>query len=268
MANTKVKAVLFDLGDTVLNFGKLKTAELFRRGAERSYEFLKSAGQPVCGLKQYCYRNLISIRLHYFLSSVTKRDFDSLELLRKIGTKAGYKLDENQWLNLAWLWYQPLSERATVEPDIVETLSALKALGLKLAILSNTFINAGSLEKHLQKFDILRFFPVRLYSYQFPFRKPDARIFQAAAEKIAEPLKNVMFVGDRIDNDARPAIKAGMQATLKKAHTNIGREIPQGIWKIDKLCELPDLIRSINAKSDSPEPSDETAAVNTYTRSV
>ncbi len=259
---------MFDLGDTVLNFGKVKTAELFRRGAERSYEFLKSAGQPVSGFRQYCYRNLISVRLHYFLSSATKRDFDSLELLRKIGIKAGYKLDDDQWQHLAWLWYEPLSERATVEPDIVETLNALKALGLKLGIVSNTFISRTSLEKHLEKFDILRFFSVHLYSYQFPFRKPDLRIFTAAAEKIAEPLKNIMFVGDRIDNDAKPAIKAGMQATLKKAHTNIGREIPQGIWEIDKLCELPGLIRSINAQSDSAEPADETAAVNTYTRSV
>src|SRR4030042_6821581 len=94
------------------------------------------------------------------------------------------------------------------EPETKETLAALKDNGLKLGILSNTFVHGTSLEKHLQQLGVLGFFTVRLYSYEFPFRKPDARIFKAALERIGEPAENILYVGDRIDKDIKPAIKS------------------------------------------------------------
>ena len=56
-----------------------------------------------------------------------------------------------------------------------------------------------------------------------------------------------MFVGDRIDNDIKAAVKAGMTAVLKAAYTNAGKKSPKGVWKINQLSELPGLIEKINA---------------------
>ena len=137
---------------------------------------------------------------------------------------------------------------ATVEPDIKETLTKLKNSGLKLGIVSNTFVSGDSLEKHMEQVGILNFFEPRMYSYQFDFRKPDARIFRIAAERIGEAAENILFVGDRINMDIRPAIKIGMQAALKTAHTNKGKKIPEAAWKINHISELPDLIEKINKK--------------------
>ena len=248
MPDRKIKAVLFDLGETLLNFGEVNTTRLFKKGAKLSYDFLKGCGQPVGSFKYYCWRNLIALRLRQWLASITRRDFNSLVLLRGVGTKRGIKLDRQQWRHFAWLWYEPLSQLSRVEPGIAETLAALKNLGLKLGIVSNTFVTANSLDKNLERFGILDFFPVRIYSYEFNFRKPDARIFKAAAEKMGEMPQNIMFVGDRIDKDVQPAVKVGMWAVLKAAYTNIGKKIPQGIWKVDELAELPGLIKRINAE--------------------
>lgn len=248
MPDRKIKAVLFDLGETLLNFGEVNTTRLFKKGAKLSYDFLKGCGQPVGSFKYYCWRNLIALRLRQWLASITRRDFNSLVLLRGVGTKRGIKLDRQQWRHFAWLWYEPLSQLSRVEPGIAETLAALKNLGLKLGIVSNTFVTASSLDKNLERFGILDFFPVRIYSYEFNFRKPDARIFKAAAEKMGEMPQNIMFVGDRIDKDVQPAVKVGMWAVLKAAYTNIGKKIPQGIWKVDELAELPGLIKRINAE--------------------
>ncbi len=242
----EVRAVLFDLGETLLNFGKVNIAELFSIGARLSYDFLKGLGQPLSSFSRYRRRNLITIRLHYLLSNIIGRDLDSMKLLKKIHTKNGVRLDEKQWQQLAWLWYEPLSKQAQVEPNIVETLTALEGLGLKLGIVSNTFISAGSLDRHLQQFGILKFFPVRLYSCQFAYKKPDIRIFRAAAEKIGEPAENIVFVGDRINKDIKPAIKAGMRAVLKTAYTNTAMRPPNGVRKINRLAELPRLIEKIN----------------------
>jgi len=246
----KIRAVLFDLGETLLNFGKVNTGRLFLEGAKLSYDFLKSCGQPVGNFQYYCWRNLIAMRIRYLLSNITKNDFNSLALLRGIGIKKGMRLDGQQWRHFAWLWYEPLSKVATTEPDIKETLTALKNSGLKLGIISNTFVNGCSLEKHLEQEGILDFFTVRIYSYEFDFRKPDARIFKVAAEKIGEMMENILFVGDRIDSDIRPAIRNGMQAALKTAYTNTGKKTPRGAWRINQLSELPDLIEKINAAAD------------------
>ena len=249
MSERRVKAVLFDLGETLLNFGRVNMGRLFRQGARLSYEFLISCGQPAGSFGCYCWRNLMSLRCHWWLSNITGRDFDALALLRRIGTKRGIKLDEQQWQHLSWLWYEPLSKVGRVEPKTKETLTALKKLGLKLGIVSNTFIAASSLDKHLEQLGILDFFEVRLYSYQFNFRKPDARIFEVAAKRIGETLENILFVGDRIDKDVKATAKTGMQTILKEAYTNTGKKVPKGTRKISRLSELPGLIETINAEA-------------------
>jgi HAD superfamily hydrolase (TIGR01509 family) len=143
-----------------------------------------------------------------------------------------------------------LSRIGRLEPGIKETLTAIKKLGIKLGIVSNTFVHCSSLERHLEQLSILGFFSARVYSSEVKFRKPDVRIFKAAAEKIGEKLENIMFVGDRIDTDIRPAMKAGMQAVLKTAYTNSGRKAPEGAWEIRQLSELPGIIEEINGGSE------------------
>lgn len=247
MPNKMIKAVLFDLGETLLNFGKVDKSRIFQQGARLSYDFLKSQGQPVGNFKYYYWRNLMYLRVRHWLSNITRRDFDALALLKEVGTKKGIKLNEQQWQHLAWLWYKPLSKVGTAEPKTKETLTLLRELGLKLGVVSNTFVNAQSLDKHLEQLGILDFLPVRLYSYEFDFRKPDARIFRAAAEKIGEMFENILFVGDHINKDVKAAMKTGMHAVLKAAYTNAGKKTPNGAVKITQLAELPALIEKINA---------------------
>lgn len=247
MADTKIEAVLFDLGETLIDFGKADTNELLQKGAELSYKFLESISQEVGSFKSYCRYSLLHLRIRYIFSNIIDRDFDVLALLKKIGARRCVKLSERQWQDLAWQWYKPLRQIASVETDIVQTLAALKKSGLKLGIVSNTFINKCTLEKHLAEFGILDFFDELMYSYEFKFRKPHSRIFAAAAKRIGCPNSNIMFVGDRVNKDILPALKAGMHPVLKTAYTNKGKKLPKGAWQIDKLCELPQLLGKINS---------------------
>lgn len=246
--DTKTKAILFDLGETLLSFGRVEPGKIFRQGAKRTYEYLSQLGKSVGDFKHYCRRNLTTIRIWYWLSFATGKDFDTLKLLKKINVRKGIELAENQWRHLVWLWYEPLSKVAGAEPDITQTLTKLKQMSLKLGILSNTFINGCALDKHLEQFGLLDFFEVRLYSYQFGFRKPDKRIFKAAAEKIGAKPEEIVFVGDRIDKDIRPAMKVGMTAVLKQAFTNHGKRLPVGAFSINRISELPALIEQIDLK--------------------
>ena len=157
----KIKAVLFDLGETLLNFGNVRTTTVFRQSARLTYDYLKNCAQPVGNFGWYYLRNLIAIRVRSLWSDITGRDFDALSVLKKSGVKRGFNLSEEQWRQLGWLWYEPLSKLAKIEPTLKETLATLKKMGLKLGILSNTFISAGSLDRHLAQLGILDFFPCR-----------------------------------------------------------------------------------------------------------
>ena len=246
MAANKIKAVLFDLGETLLNFGKVDTTALFAKAGRISYDYLKDRSQPVPSFKSYLWRNLFAIKLHAIVSGITGNDFDSLPALKKYGKRKGFNLTDQQWQDINWSWYKPLRDVATTEPDLPETLSALQDMGLKLGILSNTFINESSLDRHLEEEGIKNFFPLRIYSYQYRFRKPDKRIFLAAADQIGVAPENILFIGDRIDNDVKGALKAGMRPILKTAYTNKGKIPPDGTPIIDHISQLPAIINETN----------------------
>jgi len=246
MAYDRIQAVLFDLGDTILNFGKVNTTKAFLAGARLSHAFLKERRQPAAWFPWYFARNLIRLRIKYFISDFTHRDFNSLEVLRAVGTRQGVVLTPAQWDEFAWLWYEPLSRCAQVEPDLQRTLAALRYSGLKLAIVSNTFVSRTSLERHLGQLGLLEFFPTQLYSYEYHFRKPSTELLRIAAGKVGVGLANCVFVGDRIDNDIVPALASGMHAVLKDAHTNAGKATPKGARRIRRLSELPALIEELD----------------------
>jgi len=252
MANDEIKAVLFDLGDTILNFGRVETTRAFLQGAKDSHAFLKEHRQPVGNLPWYFLRNLVRLRIKHLVSNITHRDFDSLEVLRKIGARQGIELSVEQWEQFAWLWYEPLGRRAEIEEDLHKTLTELQRRGLKLGIVSNTFVNRASLERHLRQLDLLDFFAVQLYSYEHRFRKPDIEMFRVAAERIGATAQSTAFVGDRIDKDVLPALASGMKAVLKDAYTNAGKATPPGAWRIARLSELPGVIERINAGAAEP----------------
>jgi len=248
MHKNKIKAVLFDLGETLLTFSKLDINALFKQGAHLTYDYLKQNNQPTGNFTIYYWLNLIAVRLRYLLSFITKNDFDSLDMLKKIGSRKSVNLTPQQWEHLAWLWYEPLSKLASTEPNLIRTLQTLKQAGLKLAVVSNTFVASSSLDKQLKQVGILDFFDFTLYSYQLDFRKPDPRIFEIAARKIGEKPQNILFVGDRIDNDIIPAMKAGMTAALKINSKNNKKKTPPAALKINQISDLPSLIAEINQK--------------------
>lgn len=240
--------MLFDFGETLVNFGMLNGLEIFKQGARLSYDFLRSCGCRVGNFQVYLWRSLLSLRFNYLISNITGNDFNALQLLKTVAAKKGINLTPDQWRQLIWLWYEPLYKVGRFEADIAETLSQLKKAGLKLGIISNTFVNGSVLERHLEQLGILDFFQTRLYSYQFKFRKPDPRIFIAAADKIGERLPYILYVGDRVDKDIRPALQLDMHAVLKNAYTNDGCKLPEGAWRINQLSELTALVKKINGE--------------------
>ena len=241
-----IKAVLLDLGETLLTYGKVDVLSVFNQACRQSYDYLKGAGQPVGSFRSYTMRNLFSIRFRCLVSFITGNDFDSLDLMKKLGQKHGFNLTEAQWEHVSWIWYDAIGKLAKVEPDISDTLEKLRAMNLKIGILSNTFVHSSTLINHLKQLNLWHFFDEAVFSYEFRFRKPSKKIFLATAEKIGIEPQNILFVGDRVWADIKGSMNAGMTAVLKNAYTNYGKRTPKGSYKIENLSELPALIEKIN----------------------
>jgi putative hydrolase of the HAD superfamily len=248
MSETRIKAVLFDLGETLILYGRISRTWAFYRGARLSYDFLRDLQQPVGRFATYLAENAVRLRWETFRSHCAGRDFDALDLFRRVGARKGIHLEPDQWEALAWRWYEPLAEAAMIEPHTREMLATLRGQGFKLGILSNTFVPASCLDRHLAQLGLLEFFPIRLYSYQVPFRKPNLGIFRLAAEQLGEQPEHILYVGDRIDCDMRPALQLGMHPVLRSAYTNRGKAAPPGTRALHHLADLPPLVEAVQAE--------------------
>lgn len=250
LSGRRIEAVIFDLGDTLLHFGTLSKGQLIEEAMRRSYAYLQEHNQPAGPFRTYRLLHLWGMRWYLLRSWVTGKDFNSLELLATYSMKNGMTLTPEQLEELNWRWYEKLAEAGVVEPGTAEALGSLKAMGLDLGVLSNTFIHKSSLERHLEQEGLLHFFPVRLYSYEFPWRKPHVKIFQEAAKRVGVAPEKILFVGDLIHKDVAGALAAGMEAALKVGPSNAGRTVPRGVHCIDKIADLPALIKAIESQSE------------------
>ncbi len=238
----EIRGILFDLGDTLLDFGPVDTIGLFEQGARLTYERLGELGVSLPSFSTYHRRQLWAVRWAYIKSHITRREFDSLYVLCRLAKSMGHSLPADELAELAWLWYRPLSRQATVEPHVPETLQAFAEGETVLGVVSNTFIPASVLDRHLSELGLLKWLPIRVYSCEARFRKPHPKIFAQALAKTGLAASQVAFVGDSPKADVYGAARAGMVTVLKDP---TGRRKPYRIaprYRIASLAELPGII--------------------------
>lgn len=87
--------------------------------------------------------------------------------------------------------------------------------------------------------------------------KPDPKFFVRVAEVAPHDHSEILYVGDRVDNDLRPAVAAGMHTALIHRgpwgtiqwNTAEARELPT--FRIESLAELPEAIKKFNERVHS-----------------
>ncbi|HDZ20803.1 hypothetical protein LCGC14_0269170 [marine sediment metagenome] len=233
-----VRGILFDLGDTLLDFGDVDVNREFEEGTRLAYDYLRKLGHPLPPFGRYHRTQLWAVRWYYFLSHLRGRDFNSLDLIGGLSNRMGHDLTHEQLIDLASLWYEPVRRRATMEPGTLDMLEQFTQQGVKLGLLSNTFIPSEVLDRHLQQVGLLEFLPVRIYSCLSEYRKPHPSIFAEAATAIDLPAESLLFVGDSLKADVAGANRAGMISVLKDP---TGRRKHWRITPRHRICRLTDL---------------------------
>jgi len=239
-----IRGILFDLGDTLLDFGDVNINELFRKGSRLAYDYQAARDHNLPPFERYNRQQMRAVRWKYFLSHITRREFSALDLIDHMNRRAGRKLPREELVQLAWLWYQPLGEQATLEPNLRRTLIDLRGMGLKLGLLSNTFIPGEVLDRHLRQLNLLDLLPVRIYSCDVGVRKPNRRIFELALQRLDVPAPQTLFVGDSPRADIRGANRAGLVSVLKDPSGKYADSSIRSVYRIRRIEELKQILSS------------------------
>ncbi len=248
-----LRAILFDLGDTLIDFSPMDTRAVFRRAAEQTYHHLAGKSLKLPSLRDYTRGQLRALRWGYLRAKITGREFNSLDRLRDFCESQSLRLSVSELNDLAWNWYQPITEHSSVEAEAPALLAGLVARGLKMAVISNTFVPGSAMDRHLEMFSLLDFFPVRIYSSEVGVRKPARRIFELALSQLGVRGNESMFVGDLVKTDIGGARRAGMVTVLKQPWgTHRARRHADHI--IHRLADLAPIIDRIQPGSGSSEP--------------
>jgi putative hydrolase of the HAD superfamily len=123
--------------------------------------------------------------------------------------------------------------------DVVPTLDALTARGLKLGVISNW---DERLRPLLEQLKLAGYFEVIVVSREVRASKPSRAIFQQAVRRLGLPSEAVLHVGDSRSMDVRGARAAGLSALLLEraaCGARAGR-----IKSLRELCGLPDRVIS------------------------
>ncbi|MFJ9814404.1 HAD family hydrolase [Streptomyces sp. NPDC101151] len=132
--------------------------------------------------------------------------------------------------------------------DVRPALAKLRSDGLWLGIAGNQTVRAGRILRELFSRDV----DLIGTSDDWGASKPDLEFFKQVAEAVPFDVDEILYVGDRCDNDIRPARQTGMQTALVHRgpwatiqwSTGEARELPT--FRVESLQELPVLIGQFN----------------------
>ncbi|MEU4552250.1 HAD family hydrolase [Micromonospora violae] len=132
-------------------------------------------------------------------------------------------------------------------PDARGCLTALRAQGLLVGLAGNQPAHA---ESTLRALDLA--VDVIGTSHGWGVAKPAPAFFERVVDAGGGDASSILYVGDRPDNDAGPALAAGMKACLiRRSPWGHILDIPavseRCLFRIDSLDELPSLVAKHNA---------------------
>lgn len=138
-----------------------------------------------------------------------------------------------------------VGDRITAEdlyPDAVPCLRELHDAGYQIGVVGNQPARA---EAALSGFGL----PLDLVgsSQGWGVAKPDVRFFERIASELDLPAAEIAYVGDRLDNDIRPAAAAGMQPIFIRRGPwawiqSPVDDSPEAVLTVNSLAQLPDAL--------------------------
>lgn len=201
-----VRAVLFDMGGTLVHPDWERLARLVSAGAGREFvaeQLGRKFKEMMCSVDASMQRGEPPAEDTKQRNWVFRRVYRALDMDAATCELLCGQLDATHAER--HLWSAPDAEAPAV-------LAALKKAGLRVAVISNT--EDGRLEELLDLVELKSHFDFFIDSYIVGRRKPDAAIFQLALSRLEIEPGEAVYIGDSYGHDALPALAVGMRAVL------------------------------------------------------
>lgn len=121
--------------------------------------------------------------------------------------------------------------------DALPCLATLRARGLRLGA-------AGNMYSHHEEF-LRPHVDFVGSSERWGVEKPDTGFFAHVVEEAGVPADEILYVGDRVDNDVVPARAAGLQAIRIRRGGHAQVESPADVVTVASLAELPEALERV-----------------------
>jgi HAD superfamily phosphatase (TIGR01668 family) len=243
-----VKAVIFDLGNTLLYFDG-DWQEVFSRADQGLFECLVGAGLD---LDKDAFTTTFRHRLaeYHHQRELDYKEHSTYWILEDTLSELGYQDIDNAILRDGLIaMYAASQEFWTPEEDLLPMMEQLKASGYRIGLLSNAG-DDKDVQMLVDKGNIRPYLEYVLTSAAGGIRKPDSRIFELAIQMFGLSADEVVMVGDTLGADILGANRMGIYSiwVTRRADTPANRELQKTIKPdavIETLADLPDLLDSL-----------------------
>jgi putative hydrolase of the HAD superfamily len=247
----RIRGVIFDLGGTLVDWPDWDTAAEERWG--QAHDFWRGLRQDAdLPARSLFVRAMREAELAHWRRVEGEYWSGPAELLIREGFgRLGRAPGEADIPAVLDGYAQAVNGWAQVFPDSRSTLLALRRLGYRIGLLSNTWWAAAWHNADLAAHGLQGLLDAALYTSDMPHSKPDPSVFRAIASRLGVPPQACLMVGDRPVDDIQGALGVGMLAVFKT--NGRPRPVPEGVRPtatIERLSELPPLLEALQAGID------------------
>jgi len=238
----KPRALIFDLGSTLIEYEAVPWDELSGYCVEAGWEYLSTSGLTVPSRDDF---NAAFDRLkteYRTEAADTLVEWTVPQLVTRLFESLGVSADRKYVDGFFEAYYERVNRELFVYEDTVETLHRLKQDFPVMGLISNTIFPEEVHRRELETFGIAPYLDFTVFSSTFRLRKPHPDIFIHAANCAGFAPSECLFVGDRYMEDVEGPSQVGMPAILKVKPGRVYPDMPQTVRRIDCLSELPALL--------------------------
>lgn len=240
-----IKAITFDLGNTLLRHDNLEWEKLERAGFANHARIFTKLGLRRPTQKQWSeayYRYFNELRVignkHHLEVSV-ERIFTCLH--SEFGLPPSITVP-----SLLHSFFMPVVVARQLVDGADKVVNRLKERGYKLAVISNTITPGMFGRDALQRLGILDVFDFTLYSSDCLYCKPHSTMFEMALHRWKIHSSSVIHIGDQLHRDVYGAARAGLRTLwLNPTGAKIRHKRFKPDYELAHLHGLPDLLESV-----------------------
>jgi len=241
-----IEVVLFDVGHTLVHSERRHARDVVQEVTNAAHRFIQSLGHTLPPMSQYVRTAKWQFLVAALWSRIVRREVQVIEVIRRAHARMGIHLNSQQTRDLALHGAVAIWHLFKVDPDARAMLAELSNRGYRLGLISNTWLPGILFDGYLQQEKLIDYFPVRVYSSEVRYMKPDRRIFDHALRALNAEPQQCIFIGDRLDNDVRGPARLGMRTIhfAAKPSAPWSRGTPD--FTVGRLSEVPAILASLD----------------------